>query len=214
MKKMLITLMLITGLFAQSNMTLVGMTLVGGINYSTIAGDDIDDAENLRGFRFGIQKKLENGLIGGVTYSQRGYSISEKNSYYDNYYGDVTEEIKTKFKVNYLTAYVLKPIPMETEIDFFVGGELGYFMSAELKLRASYKDDAEDYTDSETMDFDGDDWDDIDGNKLDYGFVFSGRYTINSQMSIVGTYYFGLAELTDATDAKNRSFQINLAYGL
>ena len=43
--------MLITGLFAQSN-----MTLVGGINYSTVAGSDIDDAESLMGFRFGVQK--------------------------------------------------------------------------------------------------------------------------------------------------------------
>ncbi|MBT7377728.1 MAG: outer membrane beta-barrel protein [Candidatus Marinimicrobia bacterium] len=209
MKKMLITLMLMTGLFAQSN-----MTLIGGINYSTISGDDIDAAENLMGFRFGVQKNLENGLIGGLTYSQRGFSSSDEDSWYDDYSGDATMKMEMEFKVNYLTAYVLKPIPMQPGIDFLVGGELGYFMSGEMKMKVSYEDDYENYSESETTELDGDDWDDMDGNKLDYGLVFGGRYTINSQISIVGTYYFGLAELADEMDATNRSFQINLAYGL
>ena len=54
---MSLTILLVTGLFAQSE-----MTLVGGINVSTVAGSDADDAENLMGFRFGVQKNLENGL--------------------------------------------------------------------------------------------------------------------------------------------------------
>jgi hypothetical protein len=209
MKKMLITLMLITGLFAQSN-----MTLIGGINYSTISGDDIDAAENLMGFRFGVQKYLENGLMGGLTYSQRGFSVSEEDSYYDSSSGQVTIETEGEFKVNYLTAYLLKPIPMESGIDFLVGGELGYFMSAESESKSTYEDDNNYESDSYSDSLDGDDWDDMDGNKLDFGLVFGGRYTINSQMSIVGTYYFGLAEWADEMDATNRSFQINLAYGL
>ena len=73
MKRMLIAIILTTSLFTQSN-----MTLVGGINYSTIAGNDVEgDVENLMGFKFGVQQNLENGLIGGLTYSQRGFSSSD-----------------------------------------------------------------------------------------------------------------------------------------
>ena len=96
MKRMLIVIILTTSLFAQSN-----ITLVGGINYSTVAGNDIDDAESLMGFRFGVQKNLENGLIGGLTYSQRGFSISEESSYYDYDWGQVTEKNEVEFTVNY-----------------------------------------------------------------------------------------------------------------
>ena len=60
----------------------------------------------------------------------------------------------------------------------------------------------------------GDDWDDMDGNKIDFGLVLGGRYTINEQMSVVGTYYFGLAEWADDLDATNRSIQIGLSYAL
>ena len=40
MKKMLLTMLLITGLFAQSD-----LTLVGGINYSTFGGSDNELAD-------------------------------------------------------------------------------------------------------------------------------------------------------------------------
>jgi len=200
-KKMLFTILLITGLFAQSE-----MTVIGGINYSTVAGDDVEgDVENLRGFRFGVQKNLENGLIGGLTYSQRGFSssYSENDGYYS--YTD-----KAEWKNNFLTGYLLKPIPMQTGIDFLIGGELGYYLSGNI----SGKECENGLCDTYDEDIDGGDWDDMDGNKIDFGLVFGGRYTINEQMSVVGTYYFGLAEWADDLDATNRSFQIGLSYAL
>jgi len=33
----------------------------------------------LLGFRFGVQQNLENGLIAGATYTQRGASYSESD---------------------------------------------------------------------------------------------------------------------------------------
>ena len=49
---------------------------------------------------------------------------------------------------------------------------------------------------------------------IDYGIVFGGRYAINEQMSLVGTYYFGLAEATDDISDKHQGFQINISYAL
>ena len=61
---------------------------------------------------------------------------------------------------------------------------------------------------------DQDDWDDMDNNMWDYGLVIGGRYTMNEQMSLVGTYYMGLAEWGDDMEYNNRSIQIGLAFGL
>jgi len=203
---MLLTMLFITGLFAQ-----IEMTVSGGINYSTIAGDDVKgDVENLMGFRFGVQQNLANGLIGGLTYSQRGYSASNEESYSDFYSGQVTMKSEIEWKNNFLTGYLLKPIPMQTGFDFLIGGELGYYLSGNISSKNCLNGNCE----SEDEDIDGDDWDDIDGNILDYGLVFGGRYTINEQMSVVGTYYFGLAEWADEIYCQNRSFQIGLSYAL
>ncbi|MDP6935989.1 MAG: outer membrane beta-barrel protein, partial [Candidatus Marinimicrobia bacterium] len=172
---MLLTMLFIAGLFAQSE-----MTVIGGINYSTIAGDDVEgDVENLMGFRFGVQQNLANGLIAGATYSQRGFSSSDSES---DEYGEYSYD--SEFTLNYLTGYVLKPFPVQTGIDILAGAELGYFLNGKFKAEFCYDGDCE----SDTENIDGDDWDDMDGNKLDYGLVFGGRYAINSQMSIVGTY--------------------------
>ena len=200
MKKMIITIMLITGLFAQSN-----MTLVGGVNYATFGGSDNElegvSPDNLLGFRFGLQQNLANGLISGATYTQRGALYSE------------TEEgasIDVTFKVNYLTTYVLKPFPMQPGFDLLAGMEVGYFLGANMELKFCNDGDCE----SEDEDVDGDDWDDMDNNKIDYGLVVGGQYNINQQMSIIGTYYLGLSSWADEDDITNSGLTINIAYGL
>ena len=186
------------------------VNIIGGITYSTIEGDDAGDAENMLGFRFGVEKRLANGLIAGATYSQRGasYSYSESSDSYGNFYS-YNEELT----FNYLTGYVLKPFPIQTGIDFLAGAELGYFLNGKIKSEYCYYGDCE----SNTNDIDGDDWEDMNGNSIDYGIVVGGKYTINKQISLVGTYFFGLANLNDADkgdadELKNRSFQINVSF--
>ncbi|MDP6133799.1 MAG: hypothetical protein QF856_04300, partial [Candidatus Marinimicrobia bacterium] len=133
MKKMLLTMLFITGLFAQSE-----MTVIGGINYSTFGGSDNELADikpdNLLGFRFGVQKNLENGLIGGATYTQRGAFYSDNE---DGMSVDLT------FKINYLTGYVIKPFPMQPGFDLLAGMEAGYFLGANIEAKACYNSDCE-----------------------------------------------------------------------
>ena len=203
MKKLLtIVMVLIFGsmTFAQS-----GLNAVGGINYSTVAGDDDEDTDNLLGFRFGVEKTLTNGLIAGATYSQRGFSTSDSES---DEYGESSYD--NEFTMNYLTGYVLRPFPVQTGIDILAGAELGYFLNGKVKAEFCYEGDCE--SDSEVID--GDDWEDDDNNRIDYGIVVGGKYAINQQISIVGTYFFGLANLFDDDDFEmsNRSFQINMSY--
>jgi hypothetical protein len=182
------------------------INIIGGITYSTFEGDDVKDAENLLGFSFGVEKSLANGLIAGATYSQRGSSssYSESSEFYGGYSND------NELTLNYLTGYVLKPFPIRTGIDFLTGAELGYFLNGKAKSEYCYNGDCE----SNTNDIDGDDWEDMNGNNIDYGIVVGGKYTINKQISLVGTYFFGLANLNDDAEVNNRSFQIYFRYSL
>ena len=88
--------------------------------------------------------------------------------------------------------------------------ELGYFLNGKAKSEYCYNGDCE----SNTNDIDGDDWEDMNGNNIDYGIVVGGEYTINKQISLVGTYFFGLANLDDDAEVNNRSFQIYFRYSL
>ena len=87
--KNILTVILMMGsmVFTQS-----GVRIVGGITYSTISGDDFSEAlvedasidvnnKSIMGLRFGAEKTMENGLIAGATYSNRGGSFSSRISF-------------------------------------------------------------------------------------------------------------------------------------
>ena len=132
MKKiMILTIMMLlpATIVAQS-----GYTLVGGFNMSTFGGDDVDEADNLMGFKIGIQQTIANGLIATYSFTQRGYEFS------DNYYSG-------EIKLNYLSASIVKPFSMGPGFDFLAGGDIGYFLGGEsescfdfgLEIGARYK---------------------------------------------------------------------------
>ena len=225
MKKIVtIILMMSSIVFTQS-----GVRIIGGITYSSLAGDDFSEAliedisidvnnESIMGFRFGAETTLANGLIGGATYSQRGFSFSASETLYEG--GEILNvSLDADYKFGYLTGYLIKPFPFKEGIDLLAGAEIGYFRNLEMKIKMKgevcYGGDCEQVNENNNVDMDADDWQDAaDGNMIDYGIVFGGRYAINEQMSLVGTYYYGLAEATDDISDQHRGFQINISYAL
>ena len=68
---------------------------------------------------------------------------------------------------------------------------------------------------SESEDIDSDDWkDEMDCNMIDYGMIIGGKIPLNEKLSINGTYYYGLNDLSSETVLKNRSYQIYLSIEL
>ena len=68
---------------------------------------------------------------------------------------------------------------------------------------------------SESENIDSDDWkDEMDGNMIDYGIVIGGKIPLNEKLSINGTYYYGLNDLSSETVLQNRSYQIYLSIEL
>lgn len=200
MKNLIVSLIVITSLvFSQTD-----MYLIGGINYSKVVGDDVEDIDNTFGIKLGFEKKLSNIFIAGIGYSQRGWSSSSEE--------DGSYSWESKVNLNYLTTYVFYPYKIENRVDLLGGVELGYFINA--KVKSEYCEDGD--CESDTEEIDSEEWDDMDGNKFDYGLVVGGKYSINAQIALVGTYFFGLANLFDDNDAdaKNRSLQLNIRYSL
>jgi len=182
--------------FSQS-----GLYVTGGITNSIVDGEDVTkDVDYLMGFKFGIERIHENGLIAGAAYTQRGFSESR------DLFGIIERD--SKHNTNYLSGYILKLFPVSSNIDLLVGGEVGYFLSAKSKTKTCIDNECE----SETETIDGKDWKEADNNMIDYGLILGSRYTINKKLYLFGTYYWGLAQLNNDDEVRHRGLQINLSY--
>lgn len=181
------------------------ISLIGGINLSKWAGDDMDnlnlgedEIENQQGFKLGIEKLLDNNLISGMTFSQRGFKVESGTS-------------ELEMQLNYLTGYLLKPQSVSTNLDLLLGFEVGYFLNGKMKMKMCIESDCT----SESENIDSDDWkDEMDGNMIDYGIVIGGKIPLNEKLSINGTYYYGINDISSELLVKNRSYQIYLSIPL
>ena len=141
------------------------------------------------GFRIGMEKIAPDGIVCGATYSQRGGMIGTN---YNIGYTDV------RLIYNYLTGYVLAPFSSKkTKMDILIGGEIGYWFNGQVKYDCSPS------CDSENEDIDSKDWEDAENSFIDYGFVFGGKYPLNSQMALIGTYYLGLRKINSFSLLEN-----------
>ena len=154
------------------------------------------EIENQQGFKLGIEKLLDNNLISGMTFSQRGYRVENGTS-------------ELEMQLNYLTGYLLKPQSVSTNLDLLLGFEVGYFLNGKMKMCIE-----SDCT-SESENIDSDDWkDEMDGNMIDYGIVIGGKIPLNEKLSINGTYYYGINDISSESLVQNRSYQIYLSMPL
>ena len=210
MKRPLLFILLLGSL----TFTQTGFNVIGGITYSKVEEHFTEEpigeeTEHILGYMFGIEKTQANGLITGLTYSQRGFLIDEKS----------VGEIKytTNYRVDYLTGYFLQIVDQYDNflatgvyVDIFAGGELGYFLQGNREETYCIQDICL----KEEVDMDASDWKDGDGHMLDYGLVFGSRVQVMDKAYLVGSYYFGIGHWADGIDAKNRSFKIYISYSL
>lgn len=206
MKKIATLALLLSIVFGQNNafssiFSTEGLKITGGITYSKWVGDDMDDVDDVNwitGTSFGLEKMLPIGLVGGVTFTQRGVEMKEDETEY--YYSS-----KIKTKINYFTIYSQYPISLGG-FNAFIGGEVGFFNKAKIKVTID--------GDSETETVDRDEWEDGDFKLFDYGLLVGAEMDANPNLSIRGSFYYGLADLNEDLSVKNGSFKVALIYYL
>ena len=184
MKKLIISLLINISLaFTQDT------HFIGGFTISTADGGDIEDVENIKGFRVGIENTKLSDYVTGVAYTQRGFVVDG--------FGKELE-----YKLNFLTAYIYKPVyKFSPQLDLVVGGEIGVFSNGNID---------NDNNEDENINFE--DWVDMEGHLLNFGLFLGGRYYIDEKMSLVGTYYWALDEFWDDVDLTSRSIQIYIKF--
>lgn len=192
MKKFIIPFILITGLSAQ-----MGITVIGGLNLSTIAYNESDmedlfDITSQMGLAIGAEKMLGPVNV-GAAFVQRGTKMSF------DFFGTSFESTQT---VNYLALHGLYPYSVMEALSVFGGLQLGIGLGGTVE----FEGETEDIESGDTA--------------MDYGLLLGADYMFMPNIGVRASYYLGLAdvdasdEATSETNWKNRSIGISLLYKL
>lgn len=192
---------------AQSKDSNAEFGVKGGLNFSNMYTEDVDDNNVLTSFNAGIYAKLPitNAIAiqPELLYSRKGAELV-----YDNLFAEGT----AKFKLNYIEMPVLLKLNLTNNINIHAGPYFAYLVDAQVTNE----------TKNGTFDFE-DNYDNDDFNKFDYGL--SAGVGLDFQSLGVGVRYnyglqtvgkerqFGGTRYT-LPDGKNSSLNIYLALKL
>ena len=180
MRVFIISVFMLSNIFAQS-----GLTVFVGYNMSKIKYNDDDvsenvDIDNRSGFNISLETRSDN-LIAGASIVQRGaeYELDlmgyEFNGY-DSY--------------NYGALHILYPIAMGSGLEGFGGLQAGLALGGETHVAAMGNTETEDI--------------DADGFGVDAGLLVGASFMLNEKFGIRASYFLGLTDVAkDGADDEN-----------
>ena len=201
MKIILLNILFISAMFAQS-----GLTVVGGLNQSkqTIE-EDVDDLDidYMNGYNLYVERPFGVARF-GVGLNQRGVKLNQEVSDMG-----ITISVDGEQTLNYLTLHAVYPYAIQEKITIFGGVQLGNGLGGEAKIKQSI---------SGSGLFDGssvgsEEWD-AEDMELEYGLFLGGDYMINEKIGIRVSYFKGFSETVEDDKTKNNTISVSLLYHL
>jgi len=191
----IITTALLMGMLQTANAQEAGTTkeatfgIKGGVNFSNMYTDDVDDENVLTGFNLGIFAKLpitDNIAIQPELY----YTTKGSELTYNNAFAEGT----AKFRLNYIEAPLLLVFNLTDNFNIHGGGYVAYLVDGKTK------------NDSSNNLFDSDDTlDNDDFNKIDAGLAVGLGIDLD-KFSIGARYNYGLTTVGKERDYNGTNY--------
>ena len=201
MKIILLNILFISAIFAQS-----GLTVVGGLNQSKqTMEEDTDglDINYMNGYNLYVERSFGVARF-GVGLNQRGVKLNQEVSDMG-----VTVSADGEQTLNYLTLHAIYPYEIQEIITVFGGIQLGNGIGGEAKVKHVISGSGFlDGTSVDTEDIDAEDMD------LEYGLFLGGDYMINEKIGIRASYFKSLSDIVEDAKTKNNTLSISLLYHL
>ena len=201
MKIILLNILFISAMFAQS-----GLTVVGGLNQSkqTIE-EDVDDLDidYMNGYNLYVERPFGVARF-GVGLNQRGVKLNQEVSDMG-----VTVSADGEQSLNYLTLHAIYPYEIQEIITVFGGIQLGNGIGGEAKVKHIISGTG--YLDGTTVETEDIDAEDMD---LEYGMFLGGYYMINEKIGIRASYFKALSDIVEDAKTKNNTLSVSLLYHL
>ena len=201
MKIILLNILFISAMFAQS-----GLTVVGGLNQSkqTIEEDADDlDIDYMNGYNLYVERSFGVARF-GVGFNQRGVKLNQEVSDMG-----VTVSADGEQTLNYLTLHAIYPYEIQEIITVFGGIQLGNGIGGEAKVKHIISGTG--YLDGTTVETEDIDAEDMD---LEYGMFLGGYYMINEKIGIRASYFKALSDIVEDAKTKNNTLSVSLLYHL
>jgi hypothetical protein len=186
----------ITATNAQGNDSMAfSFGVKGGVNFSTITGDDFDSPDSRTGFHVGVMGEMPLTSMFSIQaealYSAQGFDFDYEGSDGDN----------AEFQLDYINVPVLAKIYVLKGLSIEVGPQFSFLVNDEVDLNPN--------SDDGDIDLDGTDF---EANSFDLGVA--GGLTFQTEMGLFasGRYTMGLTDIYDDIDSKNSVFQIGIGY--
>jgi len=199
MKIMLLNILFISAMFAQS-----GLTVVGGLNQSkqTIEENtDGLDINYMNGYNLYVERSFGVARF-GVGLNQRGVKLKQEVSDMG-----VTVSVDGEQTLNYLTLHAIYPYAIQEKITVFGGIQLGNGIGGEAKIKQSISGSGLfDGTSVDSEDIDAEDMD------LEYGLFLGGDYMINEKIGVRASYFGGLSDIIEDAKTKNNTISVSLLF--
>ncbi len=208
MKKLILsTVVVLSGLTfmsAQSDSKMVQLGIKGGINSSTISGDDIGDLDSRTSFNAGLVAEIplseRISFQPEVLYSGQGFDIQEIDQ--DNVF-DTDENIE--YQLDYIQVPLLLKVYLVKGLSVEAGPQFGFKINEEIDYQPNDNAGDIDIEDSNVKDF-------------DTSVALGAAYKFNNGFFISGRYNFGVTDIfEDGTvfenvDAKNEVWQFGVGF--
>ena len=201
MKIVLLNILFISAIFAQS-----GLTVVGGLNQSnqTIEEDVGDiDINYMNGYNLTVEKSFGIARF-GVGLNQRGVKLNAEESIMG-----ISVSLDAEQTLNYLTLHAVYPYAIQEKITVFGGVQLGNGLGGEAKIKQSISGSG--LFDGSSVD--SEEWD-AEDMELEYGLFLGGDYMINEKIGIRVSYFKGFSETVEDDKTKNNTISVSLLYHL
>lgn len=202
MKKKILTTLCLLGFISLSNAQESSTTgarfgVKGGVNFTNLYVDNVDDTNMLTSFNAGVFVELPItqgvAIVPELNYSRKGSEVQNTI---------LTETYKSKFKLSYLEMPVLLKLNLVPNFNLHAGPYVAYLLNAKTDVVDENGDNVE------SFEYDTDDF-----NKLDFGLSAGLGFDFNN-FGIGARYNYGLSEINkdnNANGAKNSAFNLYVA---
>ena len=196
----------LTTINAQSDSKALQLGVKGGVNLSTIGGDDFDDADSRTSFNVGFFAELpiseRFSFQPEVLYSGQGFDIKEIDQ--DNIF-DTGDNVE--YQLDYLQVPLMFKVYLIEGLSIEAGPQLGFKINEEIDYKPN--------SDGGDIDINSDDSYIKD---FDTSVAFGAAYKFDGGFFINARYTYGLSTIFkddtifEGVDAKNRVLQFGVGF--
>lgn len=202
-----VSLLCIIQVNAQADSTRPSLGIKGGVNISTIAGDDVGDLDSRTSFNFGIFMEIplseRLSFQPELLYSGQGYTIQSNNQ---NNIFDTGENVE--YQLGYIQVPLMVKFYLVEGLSIEAGPQIGFKLSEKINTSPGSEG-------GETVI----DPDDSYIKNFDTSLALGASYKFNSGFFLSGRYTYGLMNIYkdntifENVDARNAVWQFGLGFG-